>query len=70
MLGTVAVLLLNFDISAVEFVKRNNGQSQSAGRGASGFPTLKNNYAGNQVVGMDGDLKVRVRRRAPMYFMP
>ncbi|KAF2767281.1 cytochrome P450 [Teratosphaeria nubilosa] len=44
-LGSVAVLLLDFDLSFVGFV------------GGDGFPTPKNNYAGNQVVGIAGDFE-------------
>ncbi|KAH9820419.1 Cytochrome-P450 [Teratosphaeria destructans] len=51
-LGSVAVLLLDFDITFVGYV------------GNGGFPTPKKNYAGNQVVGIEGDLRVRVKRRA------
>ncbi|KAK0917458.1 hypothetical protein LTR02_000323 [Friedmanniomyces endolithicus] len=54
-LGTVAVLLLNFDIDFVGFT----GQ----GSGKHGFPGIKKGYAGNQVVGIEGDMRVRIKKR-------
>ncbi|TKA73608.1 hypothetical protein B0A55_05718 [Friedmanniomyces simplex] len=54
-LGTVAVLLLNFDVTFVGFTGRRGGKH--------GFPGIKKNYAGNQVVGIEGDMRVRIRKR-------
>lgn len=62
-LGTVAVLLLNFDISFVEFVKQKGRSYEGVGADQAGFPKPKNNYAGNQVVGIEGDTRVRIKRR-------
>ncbi|KAI7090220.1 hypothetical protein KC356_g1639 [Hortaea werneckii] len=63
-LGSVATLLLNLDVTFVEFVREKGGRYSSAGRGSENFPGLKDNYAGNQVVGMQGDLKVRLKAKA------
>ncbi|KAI6822359.1 hypothetical protein KC332_g9515 [Hortaea werneckii] len=63
-LGSVATLLLNLDVTFVEFVHEKGGRYSSAGRGGENFPALKDNYAGNQVVGMQGDLKVRLKAKA------
>lgn len=48
----------------VEFVHEKGGRYTSAGRSNENFPGLKDNYAGNQVVGMQGDLKVRLKAKA------
>jgi cytochrome P450 len=56
-LGSVAVLLLGYQIEFLEFV----GGKRSRGR--AHFPGFKQNYAGNQVIGIDGDMKVRTRKR-------
>ena len=63
-LGSIAVLLLNFDIQFVEFVRQKGQKTKAAAGEVAGFPTLKNNYAGNQVVGIEGDMKVRIKRRS------
>lgn len=62
-LGAVAVLLLNFDIEFVEFVKSLGGRCTSAGQGADGFPKLKNGFAGNVVVGLEGDMRIKMKKR-------
>ena len=62
-LGAVAVLLLNFDIEFVEFVKPWGQGYIPAGKSADGFPRLKDGYAGNVVVGLEGDMKIRMRRK-------
>ncbi|KAK3070462.1 hypothetical protein LTR53_010418 [Teratosphaeriaceae sp. CCFEE 6253] len=54
-LGSVAVLLLNYDL---QFLGYKGGRG-----GAHSFPGIKNNYAGNQVVGIEGDMRVRITRR-------
>ncbi|KAL1586005.1 hypothetical protein WHR41_04733 [Cladosporium halotolerans] len=59
-LGAVAVLLLEFEVGVVEFV-RSDGVG--VGMGAEGFPGLKRGFAGNVVVGLEGDVRVRMRRR-------
>lgn len=60
----MATLLLNLDVTFVEFVHEKGGRYSSAGCGSENFPGLKDNYAGNQVVGMQGDLKVRLKVKA------
>jgi hypothetical protein len=62
-LGAVAVLLLNFDIEFVEFVKQWGQGYIPAGKSADGFPRLKNGYAGNVVVGLEGDMKIKMRKK-------
>ena len=63
-LGTVAVLLLNFDVSFVAFVKPGEDRGYTSSRaGTEGFPGMKRNYAGNQVVGIEGDMRVRIKRK-------
>jgi hypothetical protein len=62
-LGTVAVLLLNFEIAFVEFVKRSGQDYLGAGSDIKMFPGMKDGYAGNQVVGIEGDMRVRIRRK-------
>lgn len=62
MLGTVAVLLLNYDISFVRFL---DGKGRGLDGGLDAFPKLKDNYAGNQVVGIEGDMRVTIKRRRP-----
>jgi cytochrome P450 len=62
-LGAVAVLLLNFDIDFVEFVKPSKQGYTSAGKGADGFPNLKNGFAGNVVVGLEGDMKIKLKTK-------
>lgn len=60
-LGAVAALLLNFDVEVDQFVASKRKSSVGAGRSASGFPKHKDNYAGNVVVGLDGDLRVKLK---------
>jgi cytochrome P450 len=62
-LGAVAVLLLNFDIEFVKFVKPSGQDYISAGQGADGFPKLKNGFAGNVVVGLEGDMKIKMTKK-------
>jgi hypothetical protein len=62
-LGAVAVLFLNFDIEFVEFVKPRGQGYIPAGKGADGFPRLKNGYSGNVVVGLEGDMKIKMRKK-------
>ena len=64
-LGAIAVLLLNFDVEFVEFVKpEGKGKGfKSAGTDAKAFPKLKDGYSGNVVVGLNGDMKVGLRRK-------
>jgi hypothetical protein len=62
-LGAIAVLLLKFDIECVEFVKPSGRGYTSAGQGADGFPKLKNGFAGKVVVGLKGDMKVKMKKK-------
>lgn len=63
-LGAIAVLLLNFDIEFVEFVIPSRQGYTSAGQGADGFPKLKNGFAGNVVVGLEGDTKISMKKKS------
>lgn len=63
-LGAVAVLLLNFDIKFIEFVKPSGQGYTGAGHGADGFPKLKNGFAGNVVVGLEGDMKIKMKKNS------
>ncbi|KAL1605006.1 hypothetical protein SLS60_004549 [Paraconiothyrium brasiliense] len=60
-LGTVAMLLLNFDITFRGFVKHTKGSWVAAGK--NDFPTIKNGFAGNQVLGIEGDMQVHIKGR-------
>lgn len=62
-LGAVAVLLSNFHIDFVEFVKPAGEGYTSAGKSADGFPKLKDGYSGNVMVGLKGDMKVKIKKR-------
>ncbi|KAF2439200.1 cytochrome P450 [Karstenula rhodostoma CBS 690.94] len=59
-LGTIAVLLLNFDITFTNFVKHSKGGWTAAG--TNDFPPIRPGFAGNQVVGIEGDMRVHVKR--------
>lgn len=63
-LGTIAVLLLNFDITFTAFVKHTKGGWTAAG--ADDFPSIKPGFAGNQVVGIEGDMRVHIKRLPPV----
>lgn len=63
-LGAIAVLLLNFDIEFVEFVKPSGQGNTGAGHGADRFPKLKNGFAGNVVVGLEGDMKIKMKKNS------
>ncbi|KAK7180329.1 hypothetical protein DPSP01_012005 [Paraphaeosphaeria sporulosa] len=60
-LGIIAVLLLNFDITFTRFMKHTKGGLTEGG--TDDFPTIKPGFAGNQVVGIQGDMRVRIIRR-------
>lgn len=62
-LGSIAVLLLNFDVEVVEFVKKSGSGTLGAGNDADAFPRLKEGFAGNVVVGLEGDMRVKIRRK-------
>ena len=36
----------------------------SAGQGADGFPKLKDGFAGNVVVGLEGDMKIKMKKKS------
>ena len=55
-LGAVACILLGFEIEVLGFTKRETD-------GKEGFPGVKKQYAGNGFVIMDGDLRVRIKRK-------
>jgi hypothetical protein len=63
-LSAIAVLLLNFDVEFVEFVKPSGQGYTSAGQAADGFPKLKNGFAGNVVVGLEGDMKITMKKKS------
>lgn len=65
-LGAVAVLLLNFDVEFVEFVKPFGQGYTGDSQGADGFPKLKSGFAGNVVVGLEGDMKIKLRKKIHM----
>jgi hypothetical protein len=60
-LGSIAVLLLNLDITFTGFVKQTKGIWTAAN--AEDFPKIKPGFAGNQVVGIEGDMRVHIKRR-------
>lgn len=62
-LGSIAVLLLNFDTEVIGFVKRSGNETVDAGKDAAAFPKLKEGFAGNVVVGLDGDMRVKLHRK-------
>ncbi|KAK5113202.1 hypothetical protein LTR62_003538 [Meristemomyces frigidus] len=62
-LGSIAVLLLNFEIEFVAFTQAFEGESLPVGKDAKVFPRMKRGYAGNQVVGIEGDMRVRIKRK-------
>jgi hypothetical protein len=55
-LGAVATVLLNYDIEPVNFV---DGQGKETER----FPVFERRFAGSGVLPVDGDLKVKIKRR-------
>lgn len=62
-LGTVAVLLLNFDITFLSFTERQRSVLQRKGSDAKHFPKMIKALPGNQVMGLDGDLLVKIKKR-------
>ncbi|KAL5444272.1 hypothetical protein PMIN06_008449 [Paraphaeosphaeria minitans] len=63
-LGTIAVLLLNFDVTFTSFMKDAKGGWTEGG--TDDFPTIRRGFAGNQVVGIEGDMRVCIVRRPPV----
>ncbi|EXJ87376.1 hypothetical protein A1O3_04335 [Capronia epimyces CBS 606.96] len=63
-LGALAAILSRFDIKFVEFAGTDkNANLVGLGKGASGFPKVKRQYAGNGTLKMDGDICVQIRRK-------
>jgi cytochrome P450 len=63
-LGAVAAFLMQFDVEFVEFLGTDRkGNVVSLGTEESAFPKVKQQYAGNGTLAMDGDIRVRIRRR-------
>ena len=60
-LGTVAVLLLNYQIDFFGFVKQVKGVWKSGSKDE--FLGIKKGFAGSQVVGIEGDMRVHLKRR-------
>lgn len=61
-LSAVAVILLTFDIAPLSFVNAK-GKEIKGNSCKGGFPAIKRSYPGNVVVGINGDLPVRLKRR-------
>ncbi|MCJ1247514.1 hypothetical protein MMC30_004728 [Trapelia coarctata] len=61
--GTVAVILLHFDISFISFVERKGNLVEQKGSGLEGFPRMVDALPGNQVMGLKGDMAVRINRK-------
>ncbi|KAF2397932.1 cytochrome P450 [Trichodelitschia bisporula] len=55
-LAGVAMLLLAFDFEALGFIGENGEPRET-------FPSLRKQFAGSGIVNMEGDVKVRMRRR-------
>lgn len=63
-LVAIATVLLRFDIKFMEYVGTDrNANLVGLGKGPSGFPKAKRQYAGNGTLEMDGDIRVQIRRR-------
>ncbi|THC96853.1 hypothetical protein EYZ11_003677 [Aspergillus tanneri] len=62
-LGTVAVILLNFDVSFMSFVERQGDLVKQKGLDINGFPKMVRALPGNQVMGLKGDMAVRIKRK-------
>jgi hypothetical protein len=56
-LASVALVLAGFDIEVIGFTD-TEGQTKKT------FPGLKKTFVGNGAMPMDGDIKVRLRKRA------
>jgi cytochrome P450 len=59
-LGVVAAFLVNFEIGFVGFVDKK-GKPKG---GKEGFPIVARQFAGTGVVTAEGDVRLRIRRRA------
>ncbi|KAI0126676.1 cytochrome P450, family 7, subfamily B [Xylariales sp. AK1849] len=62
-LGTVAVLLLNFDISFLSFVERKGDRVELKGSSIKEFPQMVDALPGNQVMGLKGDMLMHIREQ-------
>lgn len=56
-LASVAYVLLNFDLEFVEYVDEK-------GKRVNKFPGLREGFTGSGIIMMDGDLKVKMKRRS------
>jgi cytochrome P450 len=64
MLAAVSMLLSKFEIEFVEYLGYDKrGDAVKLGKSTAGFPRYKQQYAGNGTLAMDGDIRVRMRRR-------
>jgi len=57
-LASVATVLLSFDIENLGFVDEQ-------GKSTETFPGLRKAYAGSGIMAMDGDMRVKIKRRGP-----
>lgn len=62
-LAAVALVAAGLDMEVIGFTKRRSD-------GASGFPAMEDHIPGSTTVKMDGDLKVRVRRKVKWQVRP
>lgn len=63
-LGAVTAFFLKFDVQFVEYSGKDwMGNVVGLGKDASAFPRVKQQYAGNGTLAIDGDIRVRIRRR-------
>lgn len=63
-LGALATLLLLLEVRFVEYVGTDKKRrTVGLGTEASAFPKIKQQYAGNGTLNMDGDIRVQIRRR-------
>ncbi|KAL4741675.1 hypothetical protein BDV11DRAFT_168041 [Aspergillus similis] len=65
-LGTIAVILLNFDVSFVSFIERDGDVVHRKGSDVKGFPKMVRALPGNQVMQLKGDMAVRITRKTPL----
>ncbi|KAL4744362.1 cytochrome P450 [Aspergillus terricola var. indicus] len=65
-LGTVAVILLNFDVSFVSFIERDGDVVHRKGSDVKGFPKMVRALPGNQVMQLKGDMAVKITKKTPL----
>ena len=56
-LGAVATVLLNYDIEPINFIDGQGNEKRER------FPVFERRFAGSGVLPVDGDLKVKIKRR-------